>query len=81
MLARELGPQKVRVNSLSPGLIETERTHTAGIIGCDVERGAAAGTPLGRIGQPVDVATVAVFLASDAAKWVTGQVLSASGGA
>lgn len=81
VLARELGPQKIRVNSLSPGLVETEGTHTAGIIGSDFERGAAAGTPLGRIGQPDDIATVAVFLASDDAKWVTGQVLSASGGA
>ncbi len=81
VLAKELGPQKVRVNSLSPGLVETEGTHTAGIMGSDFEKGAAAVTPLGRIGQPADIATVAVFLASDDARWVTGQTLSASGGA
>ena len=81
VLAKELGPRKVRVNSLSPGLVATEGTHTAGIIGGEFEKGAAAGTPLGRIGQVDDIASVAVFLASDEAKWVTGQILSASGGA
>lgn len=80
VLAKELGARNIRVNSLSPGLVETEGTHTAGIMGSDMEKGIAVQTPLGRIGQPDDIATVAVFLASDAARWVTGQVLSVSGG-
>ena len=80
VLAKELGAKKVRVNSLSPGLVETEGTHTSGIMGSEMERQIAVQTPLGRIGQPDDIATVAVFLASDEAKWVTGQVLSVSGG-
>ena len=81
VLAKELGPRKVRVNALSPGLVETEGTRTAGLIGSEFEQGAVARTPLGRIGQTGDIADVAVFLASDAARWVTGQVLSVSGGA
>jgi len=63
-LARELGPRKVRVNSINPGMIETEGTHGAGVIGSDFQKQAEAQTPLGRIGQPQDVATVATFLAS-----------------
>ncbi|MBE7209527.1 MAG: glucose 1-dehydrogenase [Gluconacetobacter diazotrophicus] len=81
VLARELGPKGVRVNSLSPGLVVTEGTHAAGIIGTEFEQGAVAGTPLGRVGQPTDIADAAVFLASDAARWVTAQVIEASGGA
>jgi 3-oxoacyl-[acyl-carrier protein] reductase len=79
-LSKELGPKGIRVNSLNPGLIQTEGTHTAGIIGGDFETHAVQGTPLGRIGQPDDVATVASFLASEDAKWVTGQQIYASGG-
>ena len=79
-LAKELGPRGIRVNSLSPGLVETEGTHAAGAIGSDTEKGTIAMTPLGRIGQPDDIAGVASFLASADAKWVTGQVLNASGG-
>ena len=79
-LSKELGPKGIRVNALNPGLIVTEGTHGAGIIGGDFEKHAAAGTPLGRIGQPDDVATVASFLASDEAKWLTGQTIYASGG-
>jgi len=79
-LSKELGPKGIRVNALNPGLIVTEGTHTAGIVGSDFESNAVAGTPLGRIGQPDDVATVATFLASDEAKWLTGQQVYASGG-
>jgi 3-oxoacyl-[acyl-carrier protein] reductase len=79
-LAAELGPRKIRVNSLNPGMIETEGVHAAGIIGSDFEKQAAAATPLGRIGQPRDVAPVAVFLASNESGWVTGQAIHVAGG-
>ncbi|MGA9777084.1 MAG: SDR family NAD(P)-dependent oxidoreductase [Limisphaerales bacterium] len=79
-LAKELGPKKVRVNSINPGMIETEGTHGAGIIGSDFEKNAAAQTPLGRIGQPQDVATVATFLASADSGWITGETFLVSGG-
>src|SRR6266446_476664 len=65
VLAKELGARKIRVNSINPGMVETEGTHTAGFIGSDFEAGAIAQTPLGRIGQPDDIASIAVFLASD----------------
>jgi 3-oxoacyl-[acyl-carrier protein] reductase len=80
-LAGELGPKKIRVNSLNPGMIETEGTHTAGFIGSDFQKKTESETPLGRIGQPEDVATIAAFLASDDSYWVTGQTIKASGGA
>jgi 3-oxoacyl-[acyl-carrier protein] reductase len=80
-LAGELGPKKIRVNSLNPGMIETEGTHTAGFIGSDFHKKTEAETPLGRIGQPKDVADIAAFLASDDSYWVTGQTIKASGGA
>lgn len=80
-LAGELGAKKIRVNSLSPGLVETEGTHTAGIIGSDFENQILAQTPLGRVGQPQDIANLAAFLASDEAFWVTGQIIKSSGGA
>ncbi len=79
-LAQELGPKKVRVNSINPGMIETEGTHAAGVIGSDFEKNAAAQTPLGRIGQPQDVATVATFLASADSGWITGETFLVSGG-
>jgi 3-oxoacyl-[acyl-carrier protein] reductase len=79
-LAKELGPKNIRVNSINPGVVETEGTHAGGIIGSEFERQAAQQTPLGRIGQPADIAAVAVFLASDDARWVTGETLFASGG-
>lgn len=79
-LSKELGPKKIRVNALNPGLIETEGTHGAGIIGSDFEAGAAKATPLGRIGQPQDVATAAAFLASPDSVWLTGQTIYAAGG-
>jgi 3-oxoacyl-[acyl-carrier protein] reductase len=80
VLAKELGPKKVRVNSINPGPVATEGFHTAGFSGSDFEKGAVAQTPLGRIGQPEDVARIAVFLASDEAGWLTGEILAAGGG-
>lgn len=80
VLAKELGPRKIRVNSINPGGVETEGTHAAGIAGGDFEAQMVAGTPLGRFGQPDDIAKVAVFLASSDAGWVTGEALLAAGG-
>jgi len=80
VLARELGPKKIRVNSINPGIVETEGTNSAGFIGSDFEKALVAQTPLGRAGQPGDIASVAVFLASDDSAWLTGEVLIASGG-
>ena len=79
-LARELGPRKIRVNSVNPGMIDTEGAHSAGIIGSDFVKKVIADTPLGRIGQPDDVAQVVAFLASDDSRWVTGETLLVSGG-
>ena len=80
VLAAELGPKKIRVNTLAPGMIETEGTHAAGFIGSDFEAHAKASTPLGRIGQPDDIAKIAVFLASDESAWVTGDRIEGAGG-
>jgi 3-oxoacyl-[acyl-carrier protein] reductase len=80
VLAKELGPKKIRVNSINPGMIETEGTHAMGIIGSDFQRTFEAQTPLGRIGQPDDIGPVAVFLASSDSGWLTGELLVASGG-
>ncbi len=80
VLSLELGPKGVRVNSLNPGLVETEGTHTAGFIGSDFHKDAVSKTPLGRTGQPNDIATAAVFLASDDAGWISGQLINATGG-
>jgi 3-oxoacyl-[acyl-carrier protein] reductase len=79
-LAKELGPKKIRVNSLNPGMIETEGLHAAGFAEGDFRKHIEAQTPLGRIGQPEDTAKVAVFLASDDSGWVTGETLLVSGG-
>ena len=79
-LAAELGPRKIRVNAIAPGGVETEGTHSAGIVGSDFEKTMIAGTPLGRFGQPDDIARIAVFLASDDFAWLTGERLTASGG-
>jgi len=79
-LAQELGPRKIRVNSLNPGMIETEGVHAAGFIGSDFQKEVESRTPLGRIGQPRDVATVAAFLASDDSAWLSGQTIQAAGG-
>jgi 3-oxoacyl-[acyl-carrier protein] reductase len=80
VLSLELGPRKIRVNSINPGMVETEGTHAAGFIGSDFHGHAVAQTPLGRIGQPDDIASIAVFLASDASGWLTGELLNAAGG-
>jgi 3-oxoacyl-[acyl-carrier protein] reductase len=80
VLAKELGVRKIRVNSINPGMVETEGVHAAGFIGSDFEKGAIAQTPLGRIGQVDDIATVATFLASNDAKWITGELVRAGGG-
>lgn len=79
-LSKELGPKGIRVNALNPGLIITEGAQAAGIAGSDFEKNAAAGTPLGRVGEPQDIATAAAFLASTDAGWVSGQTLYAAGG-
>ncbi|MBK1881124.1 glucose 1-dehydrogenase [Luteolibacter pohnpeiensis] len=79
-LSQELGPKGIRVNSLNPGMVETEGTHATGIIESDLKEAIIARTPLGRIGQPDDIGKAAVFLASDASGWVNGQVLAAAGG-
>jgi 3-oxoacyl-[acyl-carrier protein] reductase len=81
VLSKELGPRKIRVNALNPGMVETEGTHAVGAIGGDFEQYALASTPLGRIGQPNDIASVAVFLASDDSYWLSGERLYAGGGA
>jgi 3-oxoacyl-[acyl-carrier protein] reductase len=80
VLAKELGPRQIRVNSINPGMVETEGTHAGGIMGSDFEAQAVAQTPLGRVGQPGDVADVAVFLASSDSRWLTGEKLVTSGG-
>ncbi len=80
VLARELGPKKIRVNSINPGIVETEGAHAGGFIGSEFEKEAIAQTPLGRIGQPGDIASLAVFLATADAGWLTGETLLASGG-
>jgi 3-oxoacyl-[acyl-carrier protein] reductase len=80
VLAKELGPRKIRVNSVNPGLTITEGTQTAGIAGSDFETDTVSKTPLGRAGKPEDIASVVTFLASDDAGWVTGALLQAGGG-
>ncbi|SDH21792.1 SDR family NAD(P)-dependent oxidoreductase [Chitinophaga filiformis] len=79
-LSKELGAKNVRINSILPGIVETEGSHSGGFIGSDMEAKLVANTPLGRTGQPEDVAKVAVFLASDDAGWITGEKISVSGG-
>ncbi|RZK86908.1 MAG: SDR family oxidoreductase [Pedobacter sp.] len=80
VLAKELGSKNIRVNSINPGMVETEGTHTAGFIGSDFQKEAIASTPLGRGGNPDDIADIAVFLASEDSRWLTGEILIASGG-
>jgi 3-oxoacyl-[acyl-carrier protein] reductase len=79
-LAKELGPRHIRVNSINPGMIETEGFHAAGIAESDLRKQVEAQTPLGRIGQPQDIAPAAVFLASADSAWLTGETLYISGG-
>jgi len=80
VLAKELGPRKIRVNSINPGPVESEGYNTAGFAGSDFEKQAVAQTPLGRVGQPEDIGRIAVFLASSESAWLTGEILAASGG-
>ncbi len=79
-LAHELGPRKIRVNAINPGMVETEGVRSAGLDASDFRKQIEAETPLGRIGQPDDIAPAAVFLASDNARWITGETLYISGG-
>jgi 3-oxoacyl-[acyl-carrier protein] reductase len=79
-LAKELGPRKIRVNSINPGMVETEGLHSAGIAESDFRKQFEGQTPLGRIGQPHDIAPMAVFLASSDAAWITGESFYIAGG-
>jgi 3-oxoacyl-[acyl-carrier protein] reductase len=80
VLSKELGPKKIRVNAINPGMVETEGVHSAGFIGTDFQKSLEAQTPLGRIGQVNDIAPIAVFLASQDSGWLTGETVVASGG-
>jgi 3-oxoacyl-[acyl-carrier protein] reductase len=80
VLASELGPRNIRVNAIAPGGVDTEGVQSAGVKGSDFEKAMVAQTPLGRFGQPEDIARVAVFLASDQSRWLTGERITASGG-
>ena len=80
VLAKELGPRKIRVNSINPGMIETEGVHSAGFIGSDFQKMVETQAPLGRMGQPDDIAPTAVYLASSDSKYMTGETLLVSGG-
>jgi len=80
VLSRELGPRKIRVNTLNPGIVETEGSVSAGFIGSDFEKSIVSQVPLGRSGQVGDIAPLAVFLASEDSGWLTGEQLVASGG-
>jgi 3-oxoacyl-[acyl-carrier protein] reductase len=80
VLGQELGTRNIRVNAIAPGGVETEGVHRIGMIGSDLEKQMVAETPLGRLGQPDDIARVAVFLASDDSGWLTGERITASGG-
>ena len=79
-LAHELGPRRIRVNAINPGMVETEGVHAAGFIDSEMRKQVEAQTPLGRIGQPQDIAAAAVFLASPDSGWITGESLVISGG-
>lgn len=80
VLSQELGPRRIRVNAVNPGIVETEGTHSAGFIGSEFEADIVAKTPLGRTGQPQDIASIVTFLASDESRWLTGERLYAGGG-
>jgi 3-oxoacyl-[acyl-carrier protein] reductase len=79
-LSKEFSGRNIRINSILPGIVETEGSHTAGFIGSDAETQFVASTPLGRTGQPEDIAKAVVFIASDDAAWITGETISVSGG-
>ena len=80
VLAKELGPKKIRVNAINPGGVETEGVHSLGLIDSDFEKQMVARTSLGRLGQPNDIAPVAVFLSSAASGWITGETIAVGGG-
>jgi 3-oxoacyl-[acyl-carrier protein] reductase len=80
VLAKELGPKKIRVNAINPGGVETEGFHALGLAGSDFEKNLVAQTPLGRLGQPGDIGPVAVFLASPQSAWITGETVRVAGG-
>jgi 3-oxoacyl-[acyl-carrier protein] reductase len=80
VLSRELGPRRIRVNSINPGMVETEGTHSAGFMGSDFEKALVTQVPFGRVGQPDEIADIAVFLASKESRWLSGETLIASGG-
>jgi 3-oxoacyl-[acyl-carrier protein] reductase len=80
-LAKELGPRKIRVNSINPGYVVTEGTHSAGLRDSEFEKNAISQTPLGRAGRPEDIAPPVSFLASDDSRWITGETIFVSGGA
>jgi 3-oxoacyl-[acyl-carrier protein] reductase len=80
VLAKELGAKKIRVNSINPGMVETEGVHAAGFLGSDFEKEIVAQTPLGRLGQVNDIASVATFLASNDSQWLTGELVRTGGG-
>jgi len=80
VLSKELGPKKIRVNSINPGMVETEGVRSAGFIGTDFQKNFEGQTPLGRIAQPSDITPIAVFLASSDSGWLTGETVVASGG-
>jgi 3-oxoacyl-[acyl-carrier protein] reductase len=80
VLAKELGPRKIRVNSINPGMIETEGVHAAGMAGSDFQKMVETQAPLGRVGQPDDISPTAVYLASSDSKYMTGEALLVSGG-
>jgi 3-oxoacyl-[acyl-carrier protein] reductase len=79
-LAKELGPRRIRVNAINPGMVETEGVHASGIAESDMRKQVEAQTPLGRIGQPQDIASAAVFLASPDSAWITGETFIIAGG-
>lgn len=80
VLSKELGTRKIRVNSINPGMVETEGSHAGGFVDSDMRKQLEVQSPLGRIGQPQDIAAAAVFLASADASWITGEMLVVSGG-
>jgi 3-oxoacyl-[acyl-carrier protein] reductase len=79
-LAKELGPRNIRLNVINPGMVEIEGLHSGGFIGSEFQKLLESRSPLGRIGQPDDVAPAVVFLASPDARWITGETLLVSGG-
>jgi 3-oxoacyl-[acyl-carrier protein] reductase len=80
VLCKELGPRKIRVNSVNPGMISTEGTRAGGFVGTELEKAVVALPPLGRLGTVDEISTVVSFLASDEAQWVTGELIVAGGG-